>query len=260
MALVLKKWSANSNKDVDGNFVHIVGRDAGLVSWVMALLGVDSTSAVEAKDQVIIYKESSLAGFTRRVIPYRSISSTFYGYHTPWKEALVIGLLLAVPTLGLGSLLALLYYFLNKRLAIGIVEHSGVVSGFAFKRSVIEGVTIDEHDAEHMIGVIRVLIENSPEASRPVAFLGDGKATTSQSPHPATPRQQPTEKSTATPSSTGDEEESNDDEAKELYLRARSLASAGQRENAFALLMEIIDRFPRTQAARQAKRTLEQQQ
>ena len=260
MALVLTKWSANSTKDRDENFVHIVGRDAGLVSWVMAMLGVDSTSAVEAKDHVMIYKESSLAGFTRRVIPYRSISSTFYGYHKPWKEALVIGLLLAVPTLGLGLILALIYYFLNKRLAIGIVEHSGVVSGFAFKRSVIEGVKIDEQDAEHMIGVIRMLIENTAEASRPVAFLDDGKVTPEQSPQPATHRQQPTETSTATPSSTGDEVESNDDEAKELYLEARRLASAGQRDNALALLMEIIDRFPRTQAASQAKRALEQQQ
>lgn len=160
MALVLKKWSADTSKDDRGNFVHIVGRDAGLLSWFMSVIGIDAVSEVEAKDRVILYKESSLAGFTRRVIPYGSVSSTFYGFHKPWKEALVLGVVL-LPLLGLGLIVGPLYYFLNKQLIFGIVEFSGVTSGFAFKRSVIEGEKITEQDAERVIGIIRALIEKA---------------------------------------------------------------------------------------------------
>tara|TARA_B100000029_G_C17416679_1_gene902751 strand:- start:158 stop:643 length:486 start_codon:yes stop_codon:yes gene_type:complete len=158
MALVLKKWSANTSKDRRGNYVHIVGRDAGLVSWFMSVIGIDSVSEVEAKDQVILYKESSLAGFTRRIIPFSAVSSTFYGFHKPWREALLVSVLF-LPFAGLGLILGPLYYFLNKQLVFGIVEFSGVSSGFAFKRSVIEGQKITEKDAERVIGILRALIE-----------------------------------------------------------------------------------------------------
>jgi hypothetical protein len=69
-------------------------------------------------------------------------------------------LVLLLPFFGLGLLIGPLYYFLNKTLTVGIVENSGWVGGFSFKRSVIEGQNISEEHANKVIGIIRDRIES----------------------------------------------------------------------------------------------------
>lgn len=71
---------------------------------------------------------------------------------------IVFGVLLT-PIFGAGLIIGLLYYFLNKELAVGIVENSRWIGGFAFKRSVIEGQIMDEQQAYELIDIIRSLIE-----------------------------------------------------------------------------------------------------
>ena len=158
MALVLKKWQAGRSANVDGNYVHLVGREAGLFAWLLSLVGVDPTTEVEIKDNLVVFTAGSLAGREKRVIPLNSVSSAYYGYQKPWKEALLLGILFA-PLFGLGLLIGPLYYFLNKKLTVGVVEGSGWTGGFSFKRSVIEGQNIDETKAYEVIDIIRVLIE-----------------------------------------------------------------------------------------------------
>ncbi len=158
MALVLKKWYAGNTVDLNGNYVHLVGREAGLFAWLLSIIGIDPTTEVEIKQNLIVFTAGSLSGRERRVIPVRSVSSAYYGYTKPWKEALFLTLLLA-PFFGIGLILGPLYYFLNKKLVVGVVEGSGWVGGFAFKRSVIEGKNIQEKDAYNVIDIIRGLIE-----------------------------------------------------------------------------------------------------
>lgn len=158
MALVIKKWYASTTPNQDGNFVHLVGREAGLFAWFLALIGIDPTTEIEIKEKVTIFTAGSLSGKTKRVIPMQSVCSAFYGYVKPWQTALVIGLL-TLPLYGLGLLLGPLYYFLNKELTVGVIENSSWVGGFAFKRSVIEGQNIDEQKAYEVINIIRTLIE-----------------------------------------------------------------------------------------------------
>lgn len=158
MTLVLKKWHSARNPDANGNYIHLVGRQPGFFSWLLARMGIDPTTEVEVKDNLIAFSAGSLSGHEKRVIPLNSISSAYYGYEKPWKEALVLGLLL-LPFLGLGLILGPLYYILNKKLTVGVVEGSGWVGGFAFKRSVIEGKNIQEHEAYEVIETIRWLIE-----------------------------------------------------------------------------------------------------
>jgi hypothetical protein len=158
MALVLKKWSASKTADSNGNYVHLVGREAGLFSWLLSLVGVDPTTEVEIKDNMIIFAAGSLSGREKRIIPMKSVCSAYYGYEKPWKEALVLGVLL-LGVFGIGLIVGPLYYFLNKKLTIGIVEHSGWVGGFSFKRSVIEGKNIDENKSYEVIDIVRELIE-----------------------------------------------------------------------------------------------------
>ena len=158
MSLVIKKWYADTSKNENGNFVHIVGREAGLLSWLLSLFKIDPTNEVEVKDNLLKFTTSSLAGQEKRLIPMNSITSAYYGYKKPWKMALFLGIIL-MPFLGLGLLVGPLYYILNKSLTVGVVESSGWIGAFSFKRSIIEGQNISEEDAYRVIEIIRTLIE-----------------------------------------------------------------------------------------------------
>lgn len=158
MSLVIKQWYADTSKNADGNFVHIVGREAGLLSWLLSLFKIDPTNEVEVKDNLLKFTTSSLAGQEKRLIPMNSITSAYYGYKKPWKMALFLGVIL-MPLFGLGLLVGPLYYILNKSLTVGVVEASGWIGAFSFKRSIIEGQNISEEDAYRVIEIIRTLIE-----------------------------------------------------------------------------------------------------
>ena len=158
MALVVKKWYAQSTPNADGNYVHLVGRQAGLFAWLLSVVGLDPTTEVKINGSLIVFTSASLSGRTTRVIPMQSLTSAFYGYEKPWKEALALTVILT-PVFLIGLLVGPLYYFLNKTLAIGVVEASGWSGGFAFKRSVIEGQNIDEKNAYKVIDIVRSLIE-----------------------------------------------------------------------------------------------------
>lgn len=159
MALVIKKWHASKTVNPDGNYVHLVGRESGLLAWFLALVGIDPTTEIEIKDNLIIFTDGSLEGSRKRVIPMKSVCSAYYGYEKPWKVALLIGILMS-PLYGFGLLIGPLYYFLNKSLSIGVIENSGWIGGFSFKRSVIEGQNIDEKKAYEVIDIVRTLIED----------------------------------------------------------------------------------------------------
>jgi hypothetical protein len=104
----------------------------------------------------------------------QGVCSTYYGFKNPIGEAIgiaAIGLFLGISisshvsgTVGFlvvlaGTGLAILYYALNKKLTLGFVENSGVVSGIQVKRSVIEGKKIEEDDARQVCQIIQNAIE-----------------------------------------------------------------------------------------------------
>jgi len=157
MAHVIKTWYARNTPNAEGNDVHLVGREAGLLAWLLSVVGLDPTTEVMISDRLIVFTSASLSGRTTRVMPLQALTSAFYGYEKPWKEALVLTALLA-PVL-IGFLVGRIYYFLNKTLTIGVVESSGWSGGFAFKRSVIEGRNIDENNAYLVIDIVRSLVE-----------------------------------------------------------------------------------------------------
>jgi len=158
MALVIKKWYADDKADENGNYIHLMGREGGLLSWMLSKFKIDPSSEVEIKDNLIKFTTSSLAGQEKRVIPLNSITSAYYGYQKPWKMALVLTALLT-PVFFIGLIVGPVYYFLNKHLTVGVVEASGWSGEFSFKRSVIEGQNINEEEAYKVIEIIRSLIE-----------------------------------------------------------------------------------------------------
>ena len=158
MSLVIKKWYAEDNANENGDYVHLVGREAGLLSWLLSLLKIDAISEVEVKENLIKFTTSSLAGQEKRIIPLNSITSAYYGYEKPWKTALVLTILFT-PFFFSGLIIGPVYYYLNKNLTVAVVEASGWVGAFSFKRSVIEGQNINENEAYNVIDIIRKLIE-----------------------------------------------------------------------------------------------------
>jgi hypothetical protein len=158
MSLVIKKWYAGNDANEEGNFVHLVGREAGLISWLLSLFKIDPTNEVEIKDNLLKFTSSSFAGQEKRIIPINSITSAYYGYEKPWKMALLLGTVF-MPVFFIGLIIGPLYYILNKNLTVGVVEASGWVGSFSFKRSIIEGQNINEEEAYEVIEIIRKLIE-----------------------------------------------------------------------------------------------------
>ena len=182
-ALVIKEWKASNQPiDSDGNYVKVIGRAGGLISWFLALLKIDPTTSIRASESRVEFSSASLSGTEHRMIPLCNVCSTYYGYHKPWKAALLIFFLFgfifnipgAIASVGNGMAisvmgyllgiviaigLALLYYFLSRTLTLGFVEHSGVVSAIKFKRSMIENVDVNEEQARYICEMTQFLIE-----------------------------------------------------------------------------------------------------
>lgn len=175
-AMVISEWHVAYQPDASGAYVSIRGRQAGLLSWILSILGVERGVRLEADTKHIKFKEGDMGGSSTRVIHLDSISSTYYGFKKPWVEAIVITWVLGSALWGLGGALiggtlgsliggivavgiAALYYFLNKRMTVGIVEHSGVQSQLVFKRSVLEGLKLDEASSAQASDVLQWLMD-----------------------------------------------------------------------------------------------------
>ena len=158
-AYVIKSWHVEDTPmDAHGTLVHIVGRAPGLLAWMLSLLKIDPTIDLRITEENVIFSEGSLRGNSHRCIPIRNISSISYGYTKPWREALVIAILLS-SFFGIGIILGIIYYVLNKSLNLGIVELGSVASGIDFKRSVIEGVNVDEEAAQRVAGILQARVD-----------------------------------------------------------------------------------------------------
>ena len=182
-AYMIKSWRASDDKDVHNNYITIIGRKEGIISWVLALFRIDPTVSITVSDARIEFSEGSLSGSVRRLIPLTGVCSSMYGYHKPWQKAVTIFLFLAGIAFGIcngissaagnnhisfgaviisfvfGSVIAILYYFLNRTLTLGFIENSGAVSAIQFKRSVIEGQDINEAQAGYVCQLVQFFVE-----------------------------------------------------------------------------------------------------
>jgi len=187
-ALVIKEWKAGP-KAIDGqnNFVRIAGREGGLISWLLSLMGIDPSTTILVGLDRVEFTSASLAGTESRLIPLEGVCSTYYGYYKPWKAAAVIIALFMFFGMSMGSAaasqggaffaflfttlvgvaIALVYYFLNRKLTLGFVETSGVINGIRFKRSVIENVDINQDQAKIVCIIVQRLIEAKQKRGLP---------------------------------------------------------------------------------------------
>jgi len=180
-AYVIKSWRAADQPDVDGNYVTIIGRKEGIISWLLALFRIDPIVSISVNATRIEFSEGSLSGTVRRLIPLPSVSSTLYGYYKPWKKALVIFYLLSGITAALpyssserahspiinlifgllvGLIVSIIYYLYNRTLSLGFVENSGVVSAIQFKRSFVENKDINDEQARYVCQLVQFFVES----------------------------------------------------------------------------------------------------
>jgi hypothetical protein len=179
MAYVIKSWQAGDHPDTQNNFVTITGRNEGFISWLLALFRIEPTFSIVISESSLEISEVSLSGSIRRLIPLPNVCSTVYGYSKPWKKALVLGIFLtfmvhlaitanyprqvsfgtSFTAIMIGLIISLVYYFLNRTLTLGFVEHSGIVNAIEFKRSVIENKDINEAQAGYVCQVVQALID-----------------------------------------------------------------------------------------------------
>lgn len=159
-ALATKEFSIMPDAP-GGLYVRIIGRKSGFLAWLLSLIGIDATTVLEVFEDRIVLKSSNLSGALTTTLPLASVCRTSSGFFKP-----VLYLVLGVLTLPLvltiiGAIVPILFfvfYFLHKSLLISIESHSGGIMAIAFKRSVIEGIKVEEADAEKVVAIINRLL------------------------------------------------------------------------------------------------------
>lgn len=178
---VITEWKASEQPDGNGEFVHIRGRQGGVIAFILALFGIDPKFSLTVDTRSVCFEEGALDGFKRSIVPQDRIASASLGYAKPWKGCMIAsGISLALPfvlnpawdgiILGIiGLIAAFLYYFLHKVLFLAVNDNGGTSYRFEFKRSVIEGQNIDEKAAERIVAIIEMLMlgTDSPRSMSP---------------------------------------------------------------------------------------------
>lgn len=173
-ALVVKKFFHSATPREDGVYVEIVGRQSGLLAWLLALLKIDPTIEMRVRYTKVEYMASSVSGFNRVVLPIESIASVFFGVSRPWLSALfwlsiflagayvaaeagstpaVIGLILV------GIVVSVLIFILKRERVIGFTDVTGEDYQLTLTRSVIEGKEITEQTLDEISRIILALVD-----------------------------------------------------------------------------------------------------
>lgn len=172
-ALVLKKFAINKTATGQAALIDIIGRPGGLISWLLTLIGLDSTWNLKVTSTDISLREASLFGQQDSVITVSSISSVHCGYRKPISyffisaACLLLGLGGWISGAGIASFLGGLIfaaiffvcYFLRKTIVIYVIPRAGTPTlGLSFQRSVIENVPVDIQQAQLAVGIINSLV------------------------------------------------------------------------------------------------------
>ena len=167
-AMVVKEARIDENAECQ---VRIVARKSGFWAWLMSVLGIDSTFTLEVYRDRIESEEGSLCGRIKSVLPLSALDTYTSGYTKPFAY-LVIGVILAVEGLvgcfaskgssgaiSMGVLLAgigcLAVYALLKTLMLSFTTIGANGIYFLFKRSIIEGVPVDENFAVTVCEIVK---------------------------------------------------------------------------------------------------------
>lgn len=142
--LVVKEWNVSQQPDAAGNFVHISARAPGITSSILSMMGLDSTATLRVSGDTIVFEEASMSGNITRHIPLDKVTSVTHGYAKPLKESIYMGIVLGLLTVGIGAVLAVVYYLLMKTVTIGVSGSGGIDTALDLKASGSGGVTPEQ--------------------------------------------------------------------------------------------------------------------
>jgi hypothetical protein len=147
-------------------YVKLVGRKAGLMDWLLTLIGINTTTTLEVFEDRIEYSYGSLSGRVLEVIPLSQVSNLVCGYFKPVLLLFlaVLSLPLVIVTFGVSLILTALlvfFYFFKKSTLISIIPASSSAASVAFKRSLIENKNITEEEAAQIIKLVAELVEKA---------------------------------------------------------------------------------------------------
>lgn len=173
-ALVLQELKINQEGPT---FVRIVGRRAGFIGWLLTVIGIDTSTTFDIMEKRIDYIESSLSGRISHSYPMSSVSNIGTGFTKPIAYLAIAGFLVFMSLSmliggqeGSGVVAFLLlvvagvlgfFYFLRKAMTLFIQVNSGSLAIMVVKKSLIEGVNLDEAQANQIVAILVSLIEKS---------------------------------------------------------------------------------------------------
>ena len=177
-ALVMSSFEIHRDGPV---YVRIQGRKSGLMSWLLAQVGVDPSTTLTITKHRVELSEGSLSGRVFHQIPLSAVCNLGAGYSKP-IALFALGIVFAVMGLGclfsggdavalgfvflLAAAALVVVYYLQKTLTLFFLPPSGTGACLSFKRSVIEGVSVDEREAYEVVELVTSLIELN---TKPVA-------------------------------------------------------------------------------------------
>ena len=167
-ALVVKEVCVDEAQECQ---VKVVARKAGLISFILALFGIDSTFTWQVYVDRIESEEGSLSGRIRTMIPLTALDTYTSGYTKP-IYLLVLAFFFVLAAFGVGfsnstgsgvfalllialAGLCVLFFYLRKCLLLAFTTNGSNGIAFLFKRSVIEGVAVDEALADRIGDLVK---------------------------------------------------------------------------------------------------------
>jgi len=180
-ALVLRKFTVSSVPvKPEDPIVEIEGRKPGLISWLLTAMGIDSTTSLIITRRDVVFRGGSIFGEMNSLMPMTAVASIHGGFAKPVQLLIIAGFLtlfLVFPGLGMlasentrmggcamsaiGLLIVaacLVFYWLEKRMALYVESTGGAIFGLVFKRSIIEGVEVDINKVKAVVDLTREMV------------------------------------------------------------------------------------------------------
>ena len=149
-ALVVKEIKINEGGD---QRVHIVARQAGVFAFLLSIIGIDSTTVFDVYTDRLEFVEGSLSGRMTTCMPLSSVSVATSGFVKPFMW-LLFGIPLCFVCIGIPMVIG---YFLSKSLVVSVTSNGGEAVTICLKRSIIEGVEMNEETAFKIVEIIKDL-------------------------------------------------------------------------------------------------------
>ena len=179
---VLKEFKIDENAEV---FLSIKGRKGGLIAWLFSMIGISPIVSLTCSRNEVFFKSSSVRkGQFNITIPTTQVTGVVTGYKKPFS-LLVLALIFIVagyyyqymvrfggpffvPGLIAGAI-CVIFYVLHKTMVFGVSNGGDVpAASLEFKRSVIEGVSVDFDKFEKSAALLsKVVVESTSGMRRP---------------------------------------------------------------------------------------------